>query len=401
MIVKQWEEKAPSSDPRLRAGAEAERQMAFYLHRAFAQDESVLVLNDLRLEDPEQPEFDGRPGACQIDHLILHRWGAFIVESKSVSGEVRVKDDGQGGDMWTRSFGRTEVGFASPIQQARRQAEFLRSFLQRHREALLGKVPAGLRTVARLLFGTDQRTFGQMPLQIIVAISDGGRCSFERRWRPPEKPFQTFVTKADQVVDKVRSELERHRESFSVLGKSDGEYGVWSAKPEEIEAVAAHLVSHHRPREAGSTHAAPTAGTSASTDRVGSVPSPAAAAPPMAPARPAAPPRPAMAANAGATDIATSPAIRQDSKQHASAALRPRCKKCGGTELVARWGKFGYHWNCACGANTAMPTICSICGAVGSHGKGVRIRKDGGEFRRACEACGIEECIWREQGAAT
>ena len=99
MIVKHTELHTESSDPRLRFGTEAERQMAFYLHRDLASDAGLLILNDLRLVDPDQPEHDGRPGVCQVDHLVLHRWGAFIVESKSVTDEVSVRYDGAGGDQ--------------------------------------------------------------------------------------------------------------------------------------------------------------------------------------------------------------------------------------------------------------------------------------------------------------
>ena len=111
----------PAGDLRREAGHAAERQMAFYLQRDFAKDPHLFVLNNLRIVDPEQPEFDGTPGVCQIDHLVMHRWGVFIVESKSVTDEVSIRDDGHGGDEWTRRFRGREQGFESPIQQARRQ----------------------------------------------------------------------------------------------------------------------------------------------------------------------------------------------------------------------------------------------------------------------------------------
>ena len=44
---------AKETDPRLRAGARAERQMAHYLHRAFEQENNVHLLNGLRLEGRE------------------------------------------------------------------------------------------------------------------------------------------------------------------------------------------------------------------------------------------------------------------------------------------------------------------------------------------------------------
>ena len=88
MIAKPYEQKTTHSEPRQQAGAEAERQMAHYLNRTFSQDPDAHVLNGLRLENRERPEQDGSPGKCQIDHLIVHRLGMFIIESKSVTEEV-------------------------------------------------------------------------------------------------------------------------------------------------------------------------------------------------------------------------------------------------------------------------------------------------------------------------
>ena len=356
MIVKNAEPHAESSGPRLRAGAEAERQMAFYLHRDFASEAGLLVLNDLRLVDPDQPEHDGRPGVCQVDHLVLHRWGAFIVESKSVTDEVSVRDDGAGGDEWTRRYGGREHGFPSPIQQARRQGEFLRTFLQRQREHLLGKLPTGLRTISKLMAGSDQRGFRNMPIQIIVAISDRGKIRRVNGWREPTEPFRTFVSKADLVPAKIREEHGKHKAAGGLLGEAKGEYGVWSMKAEEVPAVAEFLAARHEARaraEPAVQTVKTTASMTSSTTRQS---------------------RPAPIASAG-----------------------PACKGCGGADLSAQWGKYGYYWKClGCGTNTSMPTVCSACGAEGHRGKVVRIRKDGPKYFRACEQCGIEERIWTE-----
>ena len=353
MIVKHAEPHAESSDPRLRAGAEAERQMAFYLHRDFASEAGLLVLNDLRLVDPDQPEHDGRPGVCQVDHLVLHRWGAFIIESKSVTDEVSVRDDGAGGDEWTRRYRGREHGFPSPIQQARRQGEFLRAFLQRCRQELLGKMPTGLRTLSKLMAGTDQRGFGTMPIQIIVAISDRGKIRRINRWKEPTAPFRTFVSKADLVPAKIREESGKHKAAGGLLSEAKGEYGVWSMKAEEVSAVAEFLAARHEARTRAEQFVQAAAPVASST---------------------APRPKPAAAPTAGTA-----------------------CKGCGGTELSAQWGKYGYYWKClGCGTNTSMPTVCSACGAEGHRGKGIRIRKDGPKYFRACEQCGIDERIWTE-----
>ena len=65
-----------SPDPKLKAGENAEKQMAFYLGRTFSNQEDCYIINDLRLIYKND--------AAQIDHLIITQYGLFIVESKSV-----------------------------------------------------------------------------------------------------------------------------------------------------------------------------------------------------------------------------------------------------------------------------------------------------------------------------
>lgn len=65
MILKDVDELA-TLDKYQKAGLSAEKQMAFYLKRAFGAEENILVINSLRLEKNDD--------AAQIDHLILHEY---------------------------------------------------------------------------------------------------------------------------------------------------------------------------------------------------------------------------------------------------------------------------------------------------------------------------------------
>jgi hypothetical protein len=119
MIVKELDPFA-SEDKFARAGRVAEERMAFYLRRYFGERPDVHVLNGVRLEA------DG--DAAQVDHLVIHPQGMVIVESKSVHGKVQIKDDGQ----WIRWYGDNKSkGIASPITQAKLQAGFFRSYLNK------------------------------------------------------------------------------------------------------------------------------------------------------------------------------------------------------------------------------------------------------------------------------
>lgn len=352
MILKAYEPVPEPSDPRQRAGVKAESQMAFYLNREFAREPHIFVLHDLRLVDPGQPEHTGVPGKCQIDALVVHQKGMFIVESKSVSEQVWVRPDGTGGDEWLRVRDGRKGGMPSPIQQARRQGEFLRRVLQPRREALLGKMAIGMRTLGKVLVGTDQRGFLTMPIQLLVAISDEGIINRLGGWKEPMEPLPVYVCKADQAAEKIRHELDEHASHGGLLKKEKGDYGKWWMKPEEVAVVAKLLVELHTPKGVGRAGAG----------------------------------RAEVRANAGRDSTIATPAVEGVA-----------CKSCGGADLSAHWGRYGYYWKCAvCGTNTAMPTVCSACGAEGRRGEVVRIRKEGAKYFRACEKCGIEERIWLE-----
>ena len=101
--------------------------MAFYLKREFTASPEVRVFNNIRLEKDND--------AAQIDHLILYRHGVIIVESKSVTSEVRINAQGE----WSRVWNGRPTGMPSPILQAQRQGDFLARYLQDHATQLLDK----------------------------------------------------------------------------------------------------------------------------------------------------------------------------------------------------------------------------------------------------------------------
>ena len=159
------------------AGVRAEKQMAFYLNRAFGEDEKVHVINDLRL--PYNGEF------AQFDHLVIHEFGFIAIESKSVSTKLSVNEQGE----WVRHY-RGQKGMKSPVNQARLQLELLASFLKSTDEFSL-KNRLGLKV-----------KIYDYAYDVFVAISDEG--IIERELDIPE------VKKADQVCDAIRSLIKSY-----------------------------------------------------------------------------------------------------------------------------------------------------------------------------------------------
>lgn len=186
MILKEKQLTNPS-DPRLRAGEEAEKQMAFYLQRAFRKRDDCFVINDLRVIH------DG--DVAQIDHLIVSIYGLFIVESKSIHGTISINKHGD----WRRTYNDEISGIPSPVIQARAQGKVLIEMLRENAEQVLGK----------LLFGKIQKGFRYCPIGVYVAISDTG--IIERGMEVPE------LFKADVVAGAITKQLDEYTSKASLL----------------------------------------------------------------------------------------------------------------------------------------------------------------------------------------
>jgi len=170
MILKELDPFA-SGDLLARSGRAAEEQMAFYLRRAFAADPDTLVLNGIRL---------ARDGdAAQMDHLVAYPFGLIIIESKSVTGTVRINAQGE----WVRVYGRKVSGMPSPILQAERQADFLRQYVA----------------------GREGWPTSTPKIAVMAAISDGGVVQRPRGLDLPD------VWKADQITHTIRKLLDAKR----------------------------------------------------------------------------------------------------------------------------------------------------------------------------------------------
>ena len=102
--------------PNAIAGQKQEQDIAFFLRREFKDHPQVFIINDYK--------FSFNDETAQIDHLIIYPYGFLIVESKSISGEVKVNELGE----WSRSFKSKWSGMPSPIKQAELQQKLLRSF---------------------------------------------------------------------------------------------------------------------------------------------------------------------------------------------------------------------------------------------------------------------------------
>lgn len=192
------------------AGRKAEEQMAFYFRRFFAKSDQVDVLNYLRIDLAGE--------IAQMDHLVLHPFGILIVESKSVTGSVQIKDDGQ----WIRWYSKQASGMRSPVTQAQMQGLLLKELLAT---------------------GVKQKGFfDRVRFDVLVAISDSGTIQWPSTGALPE------VCKADQVHKRINDRIAN-----SLLENN----GLAVLAPEHRRSIAKFLQVAHRPLERSTTAKAP------------------------------------------------------------------------------------------------------------------------------------------------
>jgi len=220
MIYKNVDPKE-SNDKFIKAGLAAEKQMAFYLKRAFSDKEDIFVLNDIRLER------DGE--VAQIDHLIIHSYGFIIVESKSVSSKVSVNKHAE----WKRVYNNKESGMRSPIQQAKIQASFLTAYLEAKGNTLFKK------SIIDKVIANPKYEYYKF--DVLVAISDTGIIERDNINLPE-------VLKADAVPDQILELISNGKKDMlkslvNPFAISEG----YRFRSDTIKKIADFLIGTHKP----------------------------------------------------------------------------------------------------------------------------------------------------------
>lgn len=321
------------------AGRKAEEQMAFYLRRFFASSPDVFVLNGIRLERDND--------AAQMDHLVLHRYGVMVVESKSVAGKIQIKDDGQ----WIRWYGKESSGMASPITQAKLQLRFMRDYLN------LAVNPKGV--------------FDRYAFDVQVAISDSGVILWPATGGLPE------VCKADQVAERIENRI-------ADLGKLPNSPVPWTAV--HLSKIADFLCAAHRPLilrkeekrvEKQVQHVEQRiAAAQAIMDTVTKVASNLFAS---AHEQQTAAQKNVYENNQGGVTI--DKAVSQVLSPSTSDVRKNVCKHCSSDD-VAIYFKHNYYFHCnVCNKNSPLSSLCAVCGAVETP------HKKGKEFFLECKQC--------------
>jgi len=197
-----------------KAGIKAEEKVAWYLKRAFGRSEDIYVFNDLRLE------FDTND-YIQIDHLIMHPHGFFLIESKSVSSEIKIGEDG----YWERLWDSKWEAMPSPIKQVMVQADGMRLILKEETSSLREKS----------LFGLIQRKFDSCPFDIVVAISNNGKIIGN---------YTNEVMKAENVCAYIKDHINIYKKNRAQAAKNLPVY----FRGHEPESIKQFLLQSHCPK---------------------------------------------------------------------------------------------------------------------------------------------------------
>ena len=210
-----------SSDKFTKAGLAAEKQMAFYLKRAFTDKEDIFILNDIRLERNGE--------VAQIDHLIIHSYGFIIIESKSVSSKVSVNKHAE----WKRIYNNKESGMRSPIQQAKIQASFLTAYLNAKGNTLFKK------SIVDKVIANPKYEYYKF--DVLVAISDTGIIERDSIDLPE-------VLKADAVPDQILELIAIAKKDMlkalvNPFAISEG----YRFRSDTIKKIANFLIAMHKP----------------------------------------------------------------------------------------------------------------------------------------------------------
>lgn len=156
-------------------------------------------------------------GSSQIDHIVVSKYGVFVIESKNYSGWIHGKEDSE---FWTQSIYENKNTFRNPIKQNWAHIYALK-------EVLSG--------------------FGQLSFYPIVVFAGSAELKNVATKTPviyADQLFQTIVTQQgvpDLSIERIRSIASKLREVI-VQGKA--------ATSEHIRQVHEHVIEREQKERA-------------------------------------------------------------------------------------------------------------------------------------------------------
>ena len=144
----------------LHFGDRAEEKVSEYLEKEFP---GAAVLNNVYLKS-------GRNSVTQLDHILLCKWGIFVIETKSHNGRIETR-----GKEWIQFYRDKVVRFHSPLLQNKIHCKALEYVIRGYDKK--GRIPVkGIVVFTSDKVYLTQRTEGVLKLsQIGPYIKSGGK----------------------------------------------------------------------------------------------------------------------------------------------------------------------------------------------------------------------------------
>jgi len=333
-----------------KAGIKQELDVAFYLRRAFKDHDQVFVFNDLKFRHNQE--------TAQIDHLVLYPYGFVLIESKSITGEVKVNAQ----EEWTRSYNGKWQGMPSPIKQVELQQLLFREMLLEYKAEMLGNN-----------LGLMQEGFGGLCWDNLCAVSSNA--IIDREAMPNNISKQ--IAKSEFLVEKLNSIMKLRNPVLRAINVLDTRP---KFKQSEMATICTFILSQDvvekaknkvtpQPSRAENlnikaTNTSPIADTlRLNNDAVWKAPTDKKLATLV------------VAAVAASGSVET---------------LQLTCKKCGlGPKLTASYGKYGYYTVCDnCSGNTSMKQSCPSCKS-----KKTKVSKKRESYTLNCQECEVSTAL--------
>lgn len=180
----------------LHFGDKAEEQVAQTLKREFP---GSVILNNVYLKTHR--------GTTQIDHILICKWGLFVIETKSHNGRIQIEKK-----EWVQFYGDKIVRFRSPILQNESHVRALEQILAKHRALRSIKVKGlVVFTSGKLRF--SKRVDGVLRLNELSPYVKSGGKTTSRRTTLTAALGKRYLTKQKIAL------IEKHIRRFSVKGQ--------------------------------------------------------------------------------------------------------------------------------------------------------------------------------------
>ena len=151
-LISRWREEGRKRQEIRHYGDRAEEKVAQTIRREFP---GAVLMNDVFLKT--------RKGTTQLDHILICKWGLYVIETKSHNGRIQVQDR-----EWTQIYGEKVVRFHSPVKQNQNHVNALMTALDGRRN--VPKV-----NVRGLVVFTSRRVNFSRPVKDVIRLDALGR----------------------------------------------------------------------------------------------------------------------------------------------------------------------------------------------------------------------------------